>query len=229
MSTWANMPGWDYKLWDNSTLNRKNFPITWPYILKAMQEGKKLGDVKKRFAQVGDLMRLEILYRHGGIYLDANIERIKDIGPLFRSPKVQMAVSNENPCGFQCYGDRGMRYVSNSFIASTPKNPNLKLMLNKKTLDKINFKNKHVNEETGPYFLGRHLFKENGVTMIPTPLVYPFDPDSSGKCFSKGKSLRGANIVLKQPGGSKTYMQFPCKAYPNAYAMKSWQSGGSWW
>ena len=69
-NTWKDMKDWKYKMWGNKDLTEKNFPITWKYIQKSLDAGRnKLGNVKKKYAQVGDLMRLEILYKYGGVYL----------------------------------------------------------------------------------------------------------------------------------------------------------------
>lgn len=228
MATWANYDDWEYKLWDNKTVTKENFPMTWKYIQKAIKEGLRIGSLNTKYAQVGDLMRLEILYRYGGVYVDANIERLKDITPLFSNPKTKFAVSNEKTCGFFCYGGSSMRFISNSFIASTKHNHNLKHLLSPSVLNKINFKNIYVNEETGPYFLGKYLDTDNcSITLIPTNLIYPVGIAVPNKCY-KQKPFKTANITFKDSKSKSTYIQYPCNQYPMSYAIKYWDSGGSW-
>ena len=66
--TWKkNNPGWDYKLWTNEYL--KNFPMQNRYIF----------DSSDNVGFKSDLVRYEILYRYGGIYIDTDFECLKPI------------------------------------------------------------------------------------------------------------------------------------------------------
>ena len=233
MSTWMNMPGWKYKLWSNEDVSEANFPITWPYIRDAIEVGKKWGNPLKKYAQVVDLMRLEALYHHGGVYVDTTMESLKNLDDLFDKKSYKFVVSNEDPCGFNCKNARGDKYISNSFIASNPKNKNLARLLETSRLGKIDFFNPRVNFETGPYYLGRTLRKSDGVVMLPTKLIYPHpvgdtqwsrsEPD---KCY-RWHPTKSFNIALK---GRKeeVFLTFPCRGYPGAYMVKHWDVGGSW-
>ena len=73
---WKKMRGWDYKLWGNNDLHKDNFPITWDLIKKIMCLEKPV------YAMIADLMRLEILYHHGGVYLDTTFEKVKNCEQL---------------------------------------------------------------------------------------------------------------------------------------------------
>lgn len=64
------MPDWDYRLW-----NEENFDVTrLPYTREAYAAGK--------YAFVSDVVRLEALYREGGIYLDVDFEVFKPFDDL---------------------------------------------------------------------------------------------------------------------------------------------------
>ena len=55
--------------------NESNYDVhKQPYIEKAYEE--------KKWAFVSDYARLDVLYEHGGIYLDTDVEVIRDLSPL---------------------------------------------------------------------------------------------------------------------------------------------------
>ena len=235
MNTCNNYKGWEYRLWTNEDLNKKNFPLTYGYIQKSLKIGEELGSVTKKYAQVADLMRLEILYRHGGVYLDTTIECLnleKLIGI-----KDEFIVSNEDPCGFDCVNNDDLHYISNSFVASIKGHPILKKMLSKTVLKKIDLHSKFVNYETGPFFIGENIYKlkdKYDITMLPTELIYPHGyknkyrkRDQSDKCF-RYKKNRSTNMSIKNKYDEEVYLQYPCKSYPKSYLIKHWEVGGSW-
>jgi len=221
MGSWQNLNGWKYRLWGNDDLTKKNFPLTWSTITRIQEYAMKSGLNNSRLAQITDLMRLEILFSHGGLYVDSTFELLQDIDPLFDSEDRTFVVSNEEECGLDCYFENE-RFISNSFIASTKGNDILKNILKPKILNKIKL-SQAVNRATGPFFLGKYVPYE-GVTMIPTIYIYPEHPDGKpNKCYSKN-NFSGANIKLKS-----TYMMYPCLKYPDSFLNKVWEMGGTWY
>ena len=89
MSTFRNMEGYTYKLWGNVDLTRENFPRTWKYIQELLNKPKII------YAMIADLMRLEILFRHGGIYVDASMEALKNLDVIFEKTDASFIMSNE--------------------------------------------------------------------------------------------------------------------------------------
>ncbi|NCI79690.1 glycosyltransferase family 32 protein [Acinetobacter kanungonis] len=70
METWhVYLTDWEFKLW-----NEENSPMDHPMVKKAMDE--------KKYAFVADYVRIFALYTEGGIYLDTDIEVVKDFEPL---------------------------------------------------------------------------------------------------------------------------------------------------
>lgn len=226
MSTWMNKPGWTYKLWDTASITQENFPITWPYIKESMRIGKdEWKDIKKKYSPISDLMRIEILYRYGGLYADATLEAAEDfnLGSIFDKYPNTMVIANERPCDFNCYSYWG-KYVSCGFVGCIPKHPILTQMLDVNILDAINLNSPYANVETGPYFWGRFITEDAGVLMIESHLIYPFAPGIKDKCYSKKRRVRmNHNITI-----NKKYAIFPCNKYPGAYTIKHWDVGGSW-
>lgn len=241
---------WEYRLWGNEDLNENNFPHTWKYIQKSFAYGKKRGKIW--YAQISDLMRYEILYTYGGLYMDAGIQVTKSFDGIIRQANQNnqnLIVCNQEQycdplnCGYTHYV-RGKsmykKFISNSFIGSSPKSIYMKRAMSKTKLDAINLNDPQVNFQTGPSYL-RSLFKKSkSVLVLPTHYIYPFNwyeaagantslniKKSADKCISlkkpKQQHLIGSN-QLKQ----MIYLNFPCKKYPKSYAIKHWDLGGSW-
>lgn len=230
MDTMRQMNGWKYKLWGNESLNEKNFPKTWKYIQKSLEEGRKSGNEKKRYAQVVDLMRLEVLQRHGGVYVDTTMEALNNFNALINENYHNFIVSNEDPCGFHCYGYQNKKYISNSFIASSKNNPLFKRLFN--DLENVDFSSPKVNVETGPYFLGRNLNENDQITMLNMDLIYPagyetqYKKNDLNKCF-KYEQNKNTSLILKGEKGN-AFLQYPCKVYPKSIMIKHWEVGGTW-
>lgn len=72
LQTWElEMPGYEIVRWDES-----NAPMAHPFVAFHYR--------KKHWAYVSDFVRLHVLYEHGGIYLDTDVEVIRDFDPLRR-------------------------------------------------------------------------------------------------------------------------------------------------
>lgn len=70
---WAELhKGWNLFRWDE-----KDLPTDIPYLNNAVKN--------KKWANVSNLMRLYVLLKHGGIYLDTDIKVIKPLTPLLKN------------------------------------------------------------------------------------------------------------------------------------------------
>jgi len=238
------MPEFSIKIWNNKDLNRRNFPKTYDYILTCKKiHGKQMYDEDEnamydkndnpinysKFAQITDLMRLELIYREGGYYFDINFEILKPLYSLLNKPYTFVGC-NEVP------RFKDFHSLSNSFFGATKHNPILKRALLKSTLNKIDFYDPHVDYQTGPGFLRRQIHKNDNVHIFPTHYFYPFveaysptqkNPpyrkSSKNKCYSL-KYKKG----YKKLNNNKGYILFPCDKYPRSYAIKRWDLGKSW-
>ena len=70
MNTWKKMDGYEIKEW-----NEHNFNINECEFIKEAYKNKK-------WAFVSDYVRLSVLKKYGGIYLDTDVEILKDFEPL---------------------------------------------------------------------------------------------------------------------------------------------------
>jgi mannosyltransferase OCH1-like enzyme len=140
-------PDFEYRLWTDKDINPYNFN-NYNYILQS-----------KSFAQKADIMRYEILYRYGGIYLDIDFEVFKKLDNLLTH---DLIVCNE---------DKTVdKYMSIGFIACTKGNLQLKNCVSK--VPTINF-NLPVNEASGPHFFRRCIELSDSVRVLPTKYMYP--------------------------------------------------------
>lgn len=239
------LPEFTIKVWGNKDLTRKNFPKTYSYIQKAKKvHGKQMYDedgekmytltdepmTYSKWAQITDLMRLEIVYNHGGFYFDTTFEILKPMYTLLNKPKYRFIGCNEVP-RFKNYGK-----LSNSFFGATKHNVILKRLLLKKNLNMIDFYNYEVDLETGPGYFREGIYSTDNYKILPTKTMYPYvepqdlhsDPpyrkSGKNKCHSNKKSKRTPRKLKNQKG----YISYPCKRYPKSYALKHWQLGKSW-
>ena len=215
---WKNMKGWDYRMWGNDDLNEDNFPLTLHLIKRILKLEKPV------YAMIADLMRLEILYHHGGVYLDTTFEKVRNLTSLLDQPDYRYVMANEIPDP-----DLELPFISNSFIASIPRYIVLKRLLSKEKLSHVNIKGL-ANEQTGPYFVRSGIKKRSDVTLVPTRLIYPYDIQTYGE--------RGASKCVSRywkPGfkrykffNNTYYVEYPCTEFPYAYMIKQWDIGGTW-
>ena len=267
-----HLPEFNIKVWGNDDLTKKNFPKTFKYIQKAKKlqgkqmynaEGRALYDdnmnplTYSKWAQITDLMRLEIIYNHGGFYFDTTFEILKPMYNLFNKKKYRFYGCNEVPRFKDHY------ILSNSFFGAVKQSVILKRLLKKEVLDNIDFYDFAVDFQTGPGFLRSAIRLNDNYKILPSHYLYPFveeyspgeDPPfrkaSKNKCHQdtinrrsnnkrsnnkrgnkrskkiNKRSKRKSKKLLKL-NGNKGYLDFPCKKYPKSYALKHWQIGKSW-
>jgi len=240
-----HMSQFDIKVWGNKDLTKKNFPLTWKYIQIAKkingkqmydEEGAKLYDKEcvkplkeNRYAQITDLMRLEILYRNGGFYFDINFEILKPMYNILNKNK-KFVGCNEIP-RFKNEGS-----LSNSFFGAVKDSVILKRLLSKKYLTTIDFSNDQVSSETGPGYLRMGIKLNDSYLILPTkymyPFIEPFDPYTKHPPYRKSKKNKCHSLkkkkTFKRLVNKRGFIEYPCKKYPKSYALKHWELGKSW-
>lgn len=141
-------PEYEFRLWTNEDLTPENFS-NLEYINKA-----------EKYAQKADIMRYEILYNYGGIYLDTDFELFKNITPLLTH---DLLICNE---------DWNIdSYMSIGFIASSKGNENLKNCID--NIKNCSLNGGAVNVETGPWYFRKNITIDDSVRVLPTHTFYP--------------------------------------------------------
>lgn len=221
MSSFRNMEGYSHKLWGNDDLHEGNFPKTWKYILPLLNEPKVI------YAMIADLMRLEILYNHGGVYVDTTMEAVKNLDVILENTDATFIMSNEDPCGLNCEY-YGKKYIANSFIASVPGYIVLERLVSEIYLSRIDF-SEPANHATGPYYVRSGIIEDSEVELIPTDLIYPFNYKEAAEEFLKCFSCEEREGFERFNYFENThFIKFPCTAYPNSVMIKNYKIGGTW-
>jgi len=258
-SFYEHLPEFTIKIWNNNDLTKKNFPKTFKYIQKAKKihgtiikdennkvqyDGNKHPLTYSKWAQITDLMRLEIVHNHGGFYFDITFEILKPLYKLFNKKKYRFVGCNEVPRFKDHY------ILSNSFFGATVKNVILKRLLSKDRLDSIDFYEQAVDFETGPGYLRSGIRLNDNYKIFPSYYFYPFVEEygykqeplyrksSKNKCHTKStkkvknpkikRKSKRKHIKYKRLKNNKGILRFPCKLYPKSYALKHWQLGKTW-
>lgn len=147
--TWEkHHPDWEMKLWtdDNmpNLINEKYLPICTTY------------------SEMSDLIRYELLYRFGGVYIDTDFSDYKNIEPLIQDKDI--FVSSES-----------RRILCGGIIGSSKKHPLIKRVIDKIPEQLINTTNSTSDLRIGPTFLTNTIDYDE-INVLPTPYFYPYLP-----------------------------------------------------
>ena len=147
--SWLTLhPDWQYKLWNLDNLD---------FIPRRMD----LINSASSYAQMADILRYEILLRHGGVYLDTDFECLRNIDPIL------IGVKN-----FSCSEDGSS--VSIGIIGAEPNSIYMERCL--RALPK-RVGERSAPEETGPALLTKVLLGDGisgDFTLFPQPWFYPY-------------------------------------------------------
>jgi mannosyltransferase OCH1-like enzyme len=165
-------PDWELRLWTEGDL---------PDDLVRTEIYERL----RRPAERSDLLRFELLDRHGGVYLDVDFECRRSIEPLL-----------EGVSFFCAYNDPGR--VNNAVIGSVPDHPLLARAIRelrpRETFGPVD------KEGTGPLFLNRLVAEFPDVTIFEEGLFYPRTPEATAAAYAVHHAARSwkdpADLVL---------------------------------
>ncbi|MBO5889666.1 MAG: glycosyl transferase [Clostridia bacterium] len=144
----------------------------------------KLAYQDKKYAFASDFMRFDILYNYGGIYLDTDVELLKDVTPLL----------NSNFMGFERAGEVAPGLI----MYSSPQNFIIKQVLDYYYAfndDKINYDYTVCNIVTD-ILLNKGLTKEDKPQQIEDFTIYPteyFNP--KGGSYGKDKITKNTYCI----------------------------------
>jgi mannosyltransferase OCH1-like enzyme len=148
--TWRDLhPGWDHVMWssfdwlDNQHLYDNAEAIT-PHV----------GQLR------ADLARYEILHRHGGVYVDCDMEALRPIDDLL---------------GVQCFAgwETDGVWVNNAVLGCVPGHPLMRDLIDAAPASIEQNAGCRPNRMTGPHLL-TPLARRHGITVHPSSFFYPY-------------------------------------------------------
>jgi hypothetical protein len=118
------------------------------------------------YASKADIARIEIVFQHGGIYLDCDMMPLRRFD--FWSLRPSLLVCHEQPLDTGADDDDA---CSTGFFAAPPGHPVLRQAIESLRMQTLN--QQAPNIETGPGFFGR-MIRSGVVQRLPTAMFYPF-------------------------------------------------------
>jgi FkbM family methyltransferase len=115
-------------------------------------------------AQLADLIRLDLIYRYGGIYLDSDVRMIRSLDSL---------CGNEN---FFCSQDG--YYLTNAVFGASKHSPAVRALIDD-LLDQEPDWSQPASVTTGPLFFRRVLQWRADITLLPRETFYPYNFDET--------------------------------------------------
>lgn len=147
--------------WENMMWTDKNMPA--PFFFTEEY------NIDNNYARKSDLIRLQVLYNYGGVYLDTDVECVKPIDKLFED--YDFVVATE--CGGNQIKDCNQTHINNAVIGATKRSEVVRKMIEqvKENYRKIEIKPddrpiQYVARLAGPpvYNQMANIFNENAKT-----------------------------------------------------------------
>ena len=213
-------PDFSYKLWTEEDVTFDNFPQTYETVQNLM-EFDRISPFSK-MAAVADLLRIEILHRHGGFYFDGNFMPLKK-GFLNNFLNYQMVA----PGAFV-----GIHRIDaqNSFLGAAKGTHYTQRIIDQRMIATRNPFSRYTQMETGPMFVGRVFGDRQDPDLldIPAEFVFPYDPwvlpKANNRCQA-GRDTKKEDILFRK---KRIYIKNCAEKYPYALAIKFFDEGGSW-
>jgi len=120
----------------------------------------------KTYSEMSDLIRYELLFKYGGIYLDCDFENFKPIDTLINGLDLFASTENE-------------KHICGGFIGSTTRHPEIKKIINAIPDSLIKNKGKTSDLKIGPTFVTQML-KDTDITVLDKKFFYPYLPGQKG-------------------------------------------------
>lgn len=154
--TWSHYnPEWEMILWDEQRLQ------SFDMINSAQFE--RCSNVSEQ----SDVLRFELVYQYGGLYIDTDFECLKPIDPLFEGKDLVIFPGNKKTL----YG---------GFMAATKHNDDIKRLIDGLPEREQTHGKHNSNGKYGPVYVTDILGVDVGLP-FPKNLVYPYNPDQADK------------------------------------------------
>lgn len=149
----------DYgKTWEDLHQNWKMYLWTDDNLPELINQ--ELYDSLEGIVLKSNILRVELLYQYGGVYIDTDFECYKNIEPLIKDLDI-----------FSCGEKDGI--VGNAIMGSTPKHPTWEKVMS--GWEESIRKNREYpsNIQTGVVYMTRTIDKEHDMIMLPSKYFFP--------------------------------------------------------
>jgi len=156
-NTWTrNNPDWDYKLWTNKDI--KSFNL----------QNRSIFELSENIGFKSDLVRYEILYKYGGIYIDTDFECLNKIPDKLRDYDF-----------VSCLGFNYTPEILNGFLMASPQSKILKELISNIRLPQYKKDPMSIIKLSGPIKLTEVYFKNSQFNkdkymILPSNYCYPY-------------------------------------------------------
>lgn len=139
-------PDWEMRLWTEEDL-------------PALGIGREERERARTYSELSNLVRYEVLSRHGGVYVDTDVECLRPLTPLLRG--IDAFAALEVPGG-----------VGSAILGSVARHSTFEraARLARRTLGTGH----HSPDANGPRFLSLIIEQEGNVALFPARLFYPY-------------------------------------------------------
>ena len=162
MGTWRrHHPGWEHRLWTEDDLPQD--PVR-PEVLERLRAP----------VERADILRLEILFRHGGVYADPDLECLRPVEGLLEGEEFVAVCLKPGR-------------VTNTFIAAASGHPVLERALHElKPMDVYwtPTASESIKDGAGPPLLRRLTAEHPGVRLLEPPLFFPSTHEERERAFA---------------------------------------------
>ncbi len=168
--TWLDHhPDWQLHLWTEDNI---------PHPLRRPEAAEKLRVPAER----ANILRLELLWRHGGVYLDTDFECLRSIEPLIDQAELFISLAKPGR-------------VNNALMGSIPNHPLLD-----HALDQIQPRQYYGHDKaaTGTRFLDPLLLDRPEVTLLAPELFYPQTDEERRQAYAAhdmARSWKDADLI----------------------------------
>jgi len=166
---WRRMhPDWEHRLWTEEDL---------PHDV----ERREILERNRIPAERADVLRYELLWRMGGVYVDTDIEPLRPLDPLVA--ELEFFTGEMKP-----------GRINNAVIGTAPGSPVLRAAVDEARFpvieDALAPPPPLVKEATGPVFFGRVVARFPEATVFPPPVFYPGTEEERATAYTRHYSAR---------------------------------------
>ena len=167
--TWTrHHPGWVLRVWTEENL---------PDDLRRPEAAERL----RAPAERADILRLELIWRFGGVYVDTDFECRRSLEPLIADAGFVIGLAKPGR-------------VNNALLGAVEGHPILD-----RALDELRPREYHGYDKAaaGPHFLDSLLADQDGVTFLEPDLLYPRTPAAEAEAYAIHHEARSWKAFLE--------------------------------